>query len=193
MNKIVEFDGIPYELARLDRAAVESLHASGVLDELGPVELIDGVLVRMSPSMSSHGYAMLRLGAALLPAFQNRYRIGTDIGVFLGETTMHAPDICVVKRDAKSGFLDVSDLVMAIEISASSLSEELDRKAREYAAHGIPEYWVVALETRKLHRHRAPGPAGYADIFVTDWEATVTPDCAPDFDLRLAAVLDDIL
>jgi len=193
MNKIVDFDGTPYELARLDRAAVESLYSSGVLDEIGPVELIDGVLVRMSPSMSPHGYAMLHIGSALIPVLKGRYRIGTDIGVFLGETTMRAPDISVVKIGAKPGFLDVSDVVMAIEISDSSLNEDLRRKALQYAAHGIAEYWVVDLENRRTHVHRRPAATGYADIRALDWRETLHPVCAAEVGVVLSDVLDGIV
>ena len=193
MNKIVDFDGTSYELARLDRAAVESLHASGVLDEIGPVELIDGVLVRMSPSMSPHGYTMLHIGSALIPVLKSRYRIGTDIGVFLGETTMRAPDISVVKTGAKPGFLDVSDVVMAIEISDSSLNEDLRRKAQQYAAHGIAEYWVVDLESRRTHVHRQPAATGYADIRALDWRETLHPVCSAEVGVVLSDVLDGIV
>jgi Uma2 family endonuclease len=193
MNKIVDFDGIPYELARLDRTAMESLHASGVLDAIGPVELIDGVLVRMSPSLSPHGYAMAALCAALLPRLKNHFHVGADIGVFLEETTMRAPDISVVKKTARPGFLDVSDLVMAIEISATTLDEDLTRKGRQYAANGIPEYWVVDLEGRSVHVHRDPGSEDYGQIHIVPWTEAVTPLCAPEFAIVLQTVLDGIV
>ena len=193
MNKIVDFDGIPYELARLDRTAMESLHASGVLDAIGPVELIDGVLVRMSPSLSPHGYAMTALGAALLAGLKDRFHVGADIGVFLEETTMRAPDISVVKKTARPGFLDVSDLVMAIEISATTLDEDLTRKGRQYAANGIPEYWVVDLEGRSVHVHRDPGSKDYGQIHIVPWTEAVTPLCAPEFAIVLQTVLDGIV
>ena len=50
---------------------------------------------------------------------------------------------------------------MAIEVAVSSLGDDLGDKATLYAGHGVPEYWVVDVEARVVHRHSEPGANGY--------------------------------
>jgi Uma2 family endonuclease len=54
-------------------------------------------------------------------------------------------------------------VVLLIEISDSTLRYDLDVKARLYATHGIPEYWVVDLVNRLLVRHRGPTGQAYSE------------------------------
>lgn len=51
---------------------------------------------------------------------------------------------------------------LAVEISDSTLDMDLGRKARLYASHGVPEYWVVDVEARLIHQLWAPEGDAYA-------------------------------
>jgi Uma2 family endonuclease len=51
--------------------------------------------------------------------------------------------------------------LLLIEVSDSTLRYDLEDKARLYATHRVPEYWVVDLVHRRVVRHRAPSRAGY--------------------------------
>jgi Uma2 family endonuclease len=50
---------------------------------------------------------------------------------------------------------------LLIEVSDSTLNIDLGRKADLYAKHGIPEYWVVDIEGKRILRHSGPGEGGY--------------------------------
>ncbi|HJR71728.1 MAG TPA: Uma2 family endonuclease [Gammaproteobacteria bacterium] len=46
------------------------------------------------------------------------------------------------------------------EVGDSTLRYDLDVKARLYATHSIPEYWVVDLVDNCVWRHRRPSGSG---------------------------------
>lgn len=190
MNKIVDIEGVPHEVAPVNREAIEPLYASGVLQAMGKVELVDGVLVRTSPSQSPHGAVTSLLNAQLVPAIIPHFKIGTDIGVFLEDHAMRAPDIVVYNRSAQIRFLAAEDIVLAIEIADSSLQGDLSVKAALYAKHGFEEYWVIDVAGRSTHVFRQPSRDGYLSNSVADWSDKVSPLCAPELSLTLADFLD---
>lgn len=54
------------------------------------------------------------------------------------------PDLSVCSALRSSGWLDVQDLIVVVEItSPESRSMDAETKRREYAAAGIPRYWLV--------------------------------------------------
>lgn len=185
-------DGEEMPIARLDRAMVEAMAEAGVLSDLGRVELIDGVLVHMSPAKSPHGNVLMKIGSRLEVTIGDRFDIGTDIGVFFGETTMRAPDILVCPRDIEPGFREPDDIVLAVEISDSTRNQDIRGKARLYGISGLPEYWIIDLVTRTVHRHRDPSPEGYRSVETLDWTTPLAPLCAPDAPFRLVDVLKGV-
>jgi Uma2 family endonuclease len=72
------------------------------------------------------------------------------------------PDIALARRaDGKA--IAGSDVVLAVEISDTTLDDDLGRKMRLYAAHGIAEYWVADVERQVIHQLWSPGAEGYAE------------------------------
>jgi Uma2 family endonuclease len=56
-----------------------------------------------------------------------------------------------------------ADVLLLIEVSDTTLRYDLNVKARLYAAHEIPEYWVVDLAAKRVWRHRRPGASRYEE------------------------------
>jgi Uma2 family endonuclease len=52
------------------------------------------------------------------------------------------------------------ELLLAVEIADSTAGFDLSRKALLYAAAGVPEYWVLDLQRRRLVAHLEPSEAG---------------------------------
>jgi len=74
------------------------------------------------------------------------------------------PDFALVRHtpDAyRHGHPTGKDILLLIEVSESTLRYDLETKARLYATHRVPEYWVVDLVNGRVVRHWAPGRAGY--------------------------------
>ena len=145
---------------------VTAMVDAGILGEDDKVELLDGVLVEMSPQGSQHLAAVTRLTMRLVP-------IAAAAGLVLSPQcpldvlspiSLPEPDIAIAP-DAGWDAYPVQ-AVLVIEVSVTSRAVDLGRKAAIYAAAGIPEYWVLDLADRRLVVHREPARDGYADIAV---------------------------
>jgi len=145
---------------------LEAMVHAGILGEDDKVELLDGVLVEMSPQGSQHLAAVTRLNMRLVP-------IAAAAGLVLSPQcpldvlspiSLPEPDIAIAP-DAGWDAYPVR-AVLVIEVSMTSRAVDLGRKAAIYAAAGIPEYWVLDLTDRRLVVHRAPAGDGYTDMAV---------------------------
>ncbi len=57
-----------------------------------------------------------------------------------------------------------ADVLLLIEVADTTLHLDLGEKAALYAEAGIPEYWVVDIESRRLLVHRQPAGGEYLDV-----------------------------
>ena len=78
------------------------------------------------------------------------------------------------------------DLLLAVEVSVSSLYFDLKTKAPLYARAGIPEYWVLDVEQRRLFVHRLPEGGAYTSITVFAEPESIAPLAAPDKEFAVA-------
>ena len=85
----------------------------------------------------------------------------------LSETTIRAPDITVVDTEPKDrNKLVATDILLAVEISGTTLGTDLGRKRIDYASAGIRHYWVVDVEGHRVHTYANPQGADYSAIRV---------------------------
>lgn len=136
----------------------------GILDEDDRVELLDGVLVEVSPQGHSHAIALQRLNmlavsAAAAAGLEVRPQCPLDVG---SDLSRPEPDVAIVPPSVWG--VPNERPLLVIEVSVSSRLIDLGRKARIYGAAGVPEYWVLDMEQRRLVVHRAPGASGYGSV-----------------------------
>jgi Uma2 family endonuclease len=121
------------------------------------VELVDGDLVKMMPSFLAHGEANVLLAARLLSVLQGRARIAVDLLVQCGPDTIRAADIAAVSTTApRDRPIAPADVLLLVEIAASTLAVDLGTKLTDYAVAEIPHYWVVDLEASVVHTMERP-------------------------------------
>lgn len=83
-----------------------------------------------------------------------------------------------------------TDVLLLIEVSDSSTEQDLGEKAKLYAEHDIPEYWVVDVQAEQVHVHRSPNQGKYQSIQSYDKSAMVSPLFQPAATLSLAELFD---
>lgn len=139
------------ETARFTVADYVRMVESGAFDDV-PAELVRGELVKMMPGWFAHGEANAMLIALLFPVFRDTASVAADLIVKVGVDTVRAIDVAVVKPDVpRRGVVDASDVLLAVEVAVSSARRDLVDKRAEYAAAGIPTYWVVDPEAQITH------------------------------------------
>ena len=147
---------------------------AGILGEDDRVELLDGVLVEMSPQGAGHAAAIRRLTGLLVPfasaaGLEVSPQCPLDV---VDPISQPEPDLAVVPVGDWDTY--PAKALLVIEVSVTSRAVDLGRKAAIYAAAGIPEYWVLDLADRRLAVHRAPVEDRYTDIAVLTDEDEVT-------------------
>lgn len=167
-----------------------TLDRARVFDPTGRAELIEGEIYCLSPVYLPHSDACAEIVAQL------RYQVrdlGTDLravtpaSLQLGDYSMPEPDVLVLRWGQGRVIADPANTVIAIEVSASTLRHDLVRKAKLYAEHGIPEYWVVDLDGRQLHQLTDPTADGYATRDVVPFGARVVSKKVPEIALDTSA------
>ena len=144
------------------------------------VELVKGKLVEIAPSSMPHGMLVARIGARIYNAYGDKGWVHViDTYVTLAPATVRAPDIAVIARTDDDGTeLAGEDVLLAIEVSHSTLKEDLEVKRVHYAAAGIRHYWVVDVEGERVHQFSEPTDADYRTVVVTAFsEALALPGC----------------
>lgn len=147
-----------------------TLAKTGALDEVeGRIELIRGTMTMAPPPGGSHQRAERKLLAAVLEALirhgiQGRLAVQTGGGLELDPETLVSPDLMVVTARDHDGVWKPDDVVLLVEVAQSSLSIDLGSKADLYAAAGIQDYWVLAVDTQEIVVHRRPGDGRYATV-----------------------------
>ena len=95
-----------------------------------------------------------------------------------GDTTEPEPDFAVTRQSASAYFENnpgPQDASLVVEVADSSLNFDLTTKALLYTCVGIPEYWVMDVNGRRLHRHRQPTQDGYRDIMIFSETQSISP------------------
>ena len=144
------------------------------------VELVEGELIELAPSQPRHariwGNLVIQLGSAYKELGHVPY---VDAIAKIGPKSGRAPDISVVDRDVGDRTtLLPEDILLAVEISDSTLNEDLGRKRSNYAAAGIRNYWVVDVAGERVHRFADPEGGDYATVVVSAFsEPLPLPGC----------------
>ncbi|MGF1463287.1 MAG: Uma2 family endonuclease [Maricaulaceae bacterium] len=165
---------------------VEAMLEAGVFGPDDKFELIDGVLVWMSPNKNKHEFAKRELIAALYRRLPDTLIIGVEQTVYLAEDSFVNPDLVLSRRDIPPEDLQAPDALMIVEVADTSLNQDLNRKAALYARYGAPLYWVVDVNARETVVHTEPSAEGYGSIVRKPFDAALNVPVEPGWVLRLA-------
>jgi Uma2 family endonuclease len=147
----------------LRRAEYDVLVDQGMFDEDERIQLLDGELVVMSPQKPPHAGIVEALNERLMPSLVGRARVRVQLPLAAGEHSEPEPDVAIVPADEPRD-RHPQRALLVIEVADTSLALDLVRKARIYAAAGVPEYWVIDVARDVVHVHTQPGADGYATV-----------------------------
>jgi Uma2 family endonuclease len=140
---------------RLSTAEYDRVVGSGALDGLR-VELLDGLLVDMTPQGERHARVIQRL-MRLCRERMDVLRVQMPLAVADGWTP--DPDLALAEHSPDPDRHPTTALLI-VEVAVSS--QAIDRrKATVYARAGVPRYWLVDLPARTVIEHTEPSADGY--------------------------------
>ncbi len=150
---------------RLTGAEFDRLLDGGGSAALGRIELRRGRLVQMAPQYIPHARLKFWLAKKLEAAV---VAIGQTLAVDIEATVRFAgrfrplPDVVVWDGGALQGPIPGEETRLCAEVADETLADDLGPKRLEYAAAGLPEYWVLDVNARALHRFFALREGDYA-------------------------------
>jgi Uma2 family endonuclease len=125
---------------------------AGLLDDRS-VELINGEVIEMSPEGVAHSFYCRGTAKYLRSILGERAEISEAHPITLPNDSEPEPDIAIVRTPDtlyQTRHPLPEDIFWLIEIANTTLVKDLGVKRDLYALAGIPEYWVMNLQTSEL-------------------------------------------
>lgn len=150
------------------RFTVEQFHRLCDAVPEARLELIDGEVLQVIAKGTRHTAVVHRLIAAIQTTLaadpQLPLQLRVESPLDLGPSTEPEPDLALVARredDYWDAHPTAADTALVIEVADTSLTFDLETKARLYAGAGIPHYWVIDVQQPCLRVvHGEPPAAG---------------------------------
>ena len=151
------------------RATVDDLYRAYAQRPAGSterMELIDGEIVTMMPPGAPHSGITDQSTDAFKERVRRDYFVRCQLPIRISRHSEPQPDIAVVqvRKDRYTlSHPSPDEVLLVVEVSDSSLNDDLNVKRVLYAKAEIPEYWVVDVTERKVHVFRKPWEADYTE------------------------------
>lgn len=149
------------------RLTVDDYHKmaeAGILREDERVELIRGEIINKAKISSQHAAGVTRISSLFHPVLRGKYILSVQNPVNIDTHSEPEPDLAVCQWSDDYYALRhpiESEVLLVIEVSDSTLEYDLTVKKSLYAEAGIPEYWVVDVKGKQVHRFTNPGQGEY--------------------------------
>jgi len=141
------------DIRPLRRAEYDKLVALGAFQD-ERIELLNGVLVPMSPIGPPHSPAVQKLSTLLFRALDGVAAIRVQSPFAALDESEPEPDIAVVPLgDYDTAHPNVAHWI--VEVADSSVERDRGLKLGIYAGCGVPEYWIVNLNRADSVRRRS--------------------------------------
>jgi Uma2 family endonuclease len=134
-----------------------ALAEEGLIGPDDRVELLEGVVVSMSPRNPPHDAVTNLVHSTLLEAVGSRATVRCQSSMMLGRYSVPEPDVAVVAGRARDYMAShPRTALLVVEVADASLVQDRLTKAALYAAAGIPEYWIVNIRADCVEVLRDP-------------------------------------
>lgn len=152
---------------------------AGILGEDDRVELIEGEILEMAAIGSRHAACVKRLNRLLMRRAGDAVVVGVQDPVRLSDLSEPQPDLAVLRpRDDfyESAHPGPDDVLLIVEVALTTLEFDREVKAPLYARAGVPELWIVDLESSVLEVYREPVEGRYETVERLGAEDAASPE-----------------
>jgi Uma2 family endonuclease len=178
------------------RFTVAEYHRMAETGILGPderVELVRGVIRRMSPKNRAHVIASDLICDLLKEALRGRASVYQEAPHVAEEIDSEPePDVMVCSNPDRTAYGTTrTKALLLIEVAESSLEYDRGEKASLYAEAGVPEYWVLNLVDREIEVFRDPAEGRYRQHFRATASDRVSPEPWPDVEIEVSSLFPE--
>jgi Uma2 family endonuclease len=138
---------------------------TGILNADERVELLDGLIVQMSPIGKRHWLRHALIVKYLITVIGEDQALVVPQGSFpLGKISEPQPDIAILAPMSDGSEVDDpqhDEIFAFIEISDTSFKNDVGLKRRLYASNGVIDYLVVDVKRNVVRHYSKPQADGY--------------------------------
>lgn len=180
-------------IAALSGQHFDQMVSRGAFVDLEPlrIELIYGDLRFTNPAgLVYEGEVQFLMEWSMANTNQNEISVRVQSSINCGD---HRPEphlVWVRKMPSRRLRSTHDDVLLLIEVTDSSTVQDLGEKARLYAEHTIPEYWVVDVPAEQVHVHHTPLGGRYESIQSFGKSDRISPRCHIVATLALSELFD---
>ena len=168
-----------------------AMSEAGVFPPDERLELLDGEICTVAAAGHRHIVVTKETCDAINDQVRHACFVVSQSNLELSDWSGPEPDVAVF-RGPKSQYEERiathADALLLVEVSHSTLADDLERKVPLYAAAGIPEVWVLDLVDDLLRRFADPAQGAYRTVERHAPDATVACGAVAGLTLRLADV-----
>ena len=159
-------------------------------------EVIDGALYVTPPPSWQHQRGLNKPNLRVAGYVYDRGLgevVTAPVGVVLDEENGVEPDLLYISRErldiiSARGVEGAPDLVVEV-LSPSTAHRDRGIKFRDYAAHGVGEYWIVDAEAEVLEQY-LPREGGY-ELVLKSGSGEVASAAVRGFRIPIRAIFDE--
>ncbi len=150
--------------------SVEDYHRfieKGVFEPEQRLELWEGEFVEMSPIGRRHAGCVDALTEILIGQLRGEVIVRSQNPIILNDFSEPLPDLSLLKRRAdfyRNINATAKDVLLVIEVADTTSKYDRGVKFPKYSASGIPESWLVDLESDRVEIHSGPTASGYSFV-----------------------------
>jgi Uma2 family endonuclease len=158
-------DWVPSPPYRLTLDQYERMVDEGILGARDRVHLIHGILVAKMVHKPPHAVVDELLGAELARVAPRGWHVRAAKPLRIPASDSEPePDRCVVRgriADYADRHPGPADVALVAEVADSSAAKDRGHAANLYGPAGIPVYWIVDVNARRVEVYSLAGPRGY--------------------------------
>ncbi len=159
-------------------------------------ELIDGEIIDMAAQKDPHAYAVSKINRLLVALFPDPLWLKLQATVQLDNWSAPEPDFAVMSGPPPKEDEPPIHPLLFVEVSDTTVSYDRRTKSSLYAAHAVPDYWLVNLNATQVEVHRDPVRDSahrfgwrYASVVTFKIGDTITPLAMPGQSIEVARML----
>lgn len=156
------------------------------------VELLNGELIEMPPEGPDHADSNGEAHEYLILLLGSQAKVRKAAPITLPNGSEPEPDIAICQplgREYRSHHPYPENIFWLIEYSDSTLKKDLEVKSKIYAEAGIPEYWIVNVQTNELIVRRNPENGEYQTEFRLT-SGIIHPLDFPDLEVQAVRIIN---
>ncbi|MGL6076163.1 MAG: Uma2 family endonuclease [Fimbriiglobus sp.] len=134
------------------------LMETGILPQTEKLELVRGRIVHKMPKNPPHEFVLVYLMGWLCAVCPEEFIVRCQVTLELPDSLVD-PDLAIVRGPRglyRESHPTGKDATLVVEVSDTSLAQDLGDKLTAYALAKIPEYWVVDIPLRQIHVFTKP-------------------------------------